>query len=342
MALRKKKNQQDDSEKLQELLKSWDIQLPEKDKKSDFPETSLNDFPQADFPEIKSENKFPQPETEIQADAVSLRKEPDTIQAKMTVPEIIQEKSKQQKPAVSLKKQSDTLETEQKFQKLFQEYRNQKSDKKSNVHEFHFGNPELDKKFKQEAIQYMHGTVRLYSQELFLILILLTGFGLSVMHGVFICFSVLAFATAGFLLWYASRWKLTFDGMTNRFSYQSLTCPEICFHASEIESFRIERGFRSPEEMIVLSVHGRKICIWLGFPQYMLTGRSGDYLGGCYGAHKFREYLEFYRALHGEFSYSYPQFQSVQKKADSSSKEELMQMLMQYQKQIEEKQKEKE
>ncbi|MBR1555818.1 MAG: hypothetical protein IJ644_10590 [Oscillospiraceae bacterium] len=338
MALRKKKNQQDDSEKLQELLKSWDIQLPEKEKKSDFPETSLNDFPQADFPEIKSENKFPQPETQIQADAVSLRKEPDTIQHEMTASEIIQEKTEQQKPAVSLKKQSDTLETEQKFQKLFQEYRNPKPDKTSGVHEFRFGNPELDKKFKQEAIQYMHGTVRLYSQELFIITALLVIFAFVVMHGIFICFSILALGAAAFLLWYASRWKLTFDGMTNRFSYESLTCPEICFHASEIESLRIEHGFRSPEEMIFLSVHGRKICIWLGFPQYILTGHQGDYLGGCYGAHKLREYLEFYRALHGEFSYS--QFQTVQKKSESSSKEELMQMLAKYQKQIDDKNKE--
>ena len=62
MALRKKKNQQDDSEKLQALLQSWDIALPEKEKKPDFPEISENDFPKADFAENQPEIKISEPE----------------------------------------------------------------------------------------------------------------------------------------------------------------------------------------------------------------------------------------------------------------------------------------
>ncbi|MBE6877056.1 MAG: hypothetical protein E7496_10150 [Ruminococcus sp.] len=336
MSLRKKKNQQDDSEKLQELLKSWDIQLPEKEKKSDFPETSLNDFPKADFPENKPENTFsePVPKTE---ESIQLEKIPVTteLEKEISEPEITEEKSVKQVSSVLLKKEVSNQETEQKFIKIFQNYREQEKDKKSAVHLLHIGTPELDKKFKQEAIQYMHGTVRLYSLELFMIITLLVIFGLSVMQGVFICFSILAFGTGAFLLWYASRWKLTFDGSTNRFSYQSLTCPEIHFHASEIESLQVKSNSRSPEEMLILSVDGKEIRIWMGFSQYLLTGHNGEYLGGCYQAHKLLEYLEFYQALHGNFSYS--GFQSVQKKTDSSSKEELMELLAKYQKQIDDK-----
>ena len=314
MALRKKNPQQDDSEKLQALLQSWDIPLPEKDKKSDFPETSLNDFPTADFPEMK---------TETLPSVTELRKETPE-------PEI---------RTVSLEKKAANAEAERKFRMIFQEYRQKKSEKKSGLSLLTIDNPELDRKFKQEAIQYMRGTVRLFSLELFFIIAILVIFGLSVMYQVFICFSILAFAAAAFLLWYASRWKLTFDGSTNRFSYQALNCPEVHFHISEIESLQIKSGFRSPAEQMILTVHGTKIRISMGFPQSWLTGRPGEYLGGCYHALKLREYLEFYQALHGKFpeaGFSY----SGRKKSDATSKEELMQMLAQYQKQIDDNRKE--
>ncbi len=315
MALRKKKNPQDDSETLQALLQSWDIPLPEKDKKSDFPETTVNDFPKADFPEFKSE---PEPEK------ISPEPEKTPLPEPVSVP--------------APKKELDS-ETERKFKAVFQEHSSpKKKQEKNTLHLLTVDNPDLDKKFKLEAIQYMHGTVRLYSLELFLLIAVLIIFGFSVMYDAFVCFSILAFAAAAFLLWYASRWKLTFDGSTNRFSYQSLTCPEIFFHASEIESFQLKSGLRSPEEQIILSVYGQEIRIGLGFPQYLLSGQQGDYLGGYYNSRKLREYLEFYQSLHGTFNYSGLHYKT--EKSESSSKEELLQMLAKYQKQIEENKKE--
>ncbi len=336
MALRKKKNPQNDSEKLQALLQSWDIQIPEKDKKSDFPETSLNDFPKADFPERKPE---------ILPSVTELRKEtpkPEVQTVSLEKKETRKETPKPEIKTVSLEKKELDTETEQKFRAIFQEHRQKKSEKKPGLSLLTIDNPELDRKFKQEAIQYMRGTVRLFSPELFFIIAILIIFGLSVMYQVFICFSILAFAAAAFLLWYAFRWKLTFDGSTNRFSYQALNCPEVHFHVSEIESLQIKSGFRSPAEQMILTVHGTKIRISMGFPQSWLTGRPGEYLGGCYHALKLREYLEFYQALHGRFPESGFSYSGRRKKSDasSSSREELMQMLAQYQKQIDDNRKE--
>ena len=317
MLFRKNKKQQEDSEKLQELLQAWEIQLPEKEKKSGFPETSLNDFPKADFPESESKlNSRPE------ASPVILKKETPE-QKKISVPENAG--------------QTD-FEKEQHFRAVFREYREKQTEKKD-LHTclMDIGDPELDKKFRREAIQYMHGTVRIYSPEFFILLTVLVLFGLSVMYQIFTCFSVLAFAAAAFLLWYASRWKLTFDGSTNRFSYQSLTCQEIYFHASEIESIRTENSFHIFQKILILSVHGQEIRVALGFPQNASAGNQEAYSGGYYQAHKLQEYLDFYQSLHGDFSYSPVQAVTVRKKSDTSSKEELMKLLAQYQKQIDEK-----
>lgn len=329
MALKKKKNQQDDSEKLQSLLQSWDIQLPEKEKKSDFPETSMSDFPTADFPEMKSE-AFPAV-TEFRKETP--KPEVQTVSLQKTV--LKKETPEPESKTVSLEKKAPDSETEQKFRAIFQEYHQKKTKKNPELSVLTIGNPELDRKFKQEAIQYMHGTVRLYSLEMFLMLGILVIFGLSVTFGIFICFSILAFAAAAFWLWYASRWKLTFDGSTNRFSYQALNCPEMHFHISEIESLQIKSGFRFPTEQMILFVHGIKICIPLGLPQ----GRNIPRLGGCYNGNKLREYLEFYQALHGKFPEAGFSYAGRNRKSDSA-KEELMQMLTQYQKQIDDNKKE--
>jgi len=184
----------------------------------------------------------------------------------------------------------------------------------------------------------MQGTVRMYSPELFVCIAVLIIFGLSVMYQVFVCFSVLAFAAAAFLLWYASRWELTFDGSTNRLSFRSLTCQEIHFHASEIESLQIKSGFPSLESQLILNVHGREIKIFLGISQSWLTGQQRDYFGGSYHSKKILQYFDFYQSLHGKFSTSGVIYKPSEKE-ESSPKEELMQMLAQYQKQIEEKNK---
>ena len=114
MALRKKKPPQDDSEKLQALLKSWDIQ---------FPETSEKDFPKSDFPEMKSEP--PKPE-------IRLEKEIKPVSPK---PEIKLEKEIKSAPPKPAKKID--------YERLFG-----KTEKKEPA-TLLTGNTELDKLFKR-------------------------------------------------------------------------------------------------------------------------------------------------------------------------------------------------
>ena len=324
MALRKKKNQQDDSEKLQELLKAWDIQLPEKEKKSDFPETSMHDFPKADFPEIKSETHLTAPENE------SLKPEIKSVPTaeKQTEPE----KNTPEPEPRNLKTEP---KTEIKLEKFFGEPRKKKPDAQNLL----AGNSDLDRMFKKQVIQYLHGTVRRSSAGDFILAVLMILFGIRMMHGIGAVLSVFCFLGAVLYVWYILSWKLTFNGETNRFSYSSLMHEEIQFHASEIQNMRTEKNFRSFwRDTIILTVHDEKIPVVLGFVR--IADQKKEYVGGYPNAGKFQEYLNFYQDLHGNFNYS--RFEYANKKTDSSSKEELMQMLAKYQKQIEEHKKEKE
>jgi len=311
MALRKKKvPQQDDSEKLQELLQSWNIQIPEKKEKADFPETSLNDFPKADFPQSVSLEKKLQEEIPFESDSVS-----PAEKSEETVPEIPEPVKPEINPeaffgkSVNKKKHSELPLT---------------------------GNADLDKLFKKQVIQYLHGTIRMTSALCFLPTIVLISWGISVMHGIGLILSVLCFFSAVLWSWYVISWKLTFNGETNRFSYTSLRHEEIQFHASEIESFKIEsRPERFWMQVICLGVHGQEIRINLGYSHLSKTGVS-EYVGGYHNADKLKEYLEIYQQLHGAFSYHKYLYKNNNSKS-SSSKEELMNLLAQYQEQINQK-----
>ncbi|MBR4318932.1 MAG: hypothetical protein IKI37_02960 [Oscillospiraceae bacterium] len=274
MALRKKKPQQDDSEKLQALLKSWDIQLPE---------TSEKNFPKADFPEPKP--------------AIKLEKE--TKPKKSIDLDALFGKSKKSEPA--------TLLT---------------------------GNADLDKMFKQQVIQYLHGTVRMITLTNLSIFLILIFWGVVCLHGITSILSIFCFLGATLWIWYLFSWKLTFNGETNRFSYRSLFHQEIHFHASEIQSCKTERKMSQMlTEVLYLEIYQQTICINLGYLRK--RNMKFEQLGGYHNSDKLKEYLDIYQELHGNFSYS--GFLPEEKSSDSSSKQELMEMLAQYQKQIDEK-----
>jgi len=304
MALRKKNPQQDDSEKLQALLKSWDIQ---------FPETSEKDFPKADFPEIKSDAPHP---------LVNLRKDSN--------PQINLEKELKLEPLnpeVKLEKESPPKKSVN-FEALFG------TSKKPEPATLLTGNADLDKMFKQQVIQCLHGTVRMITPTNLSIFLIPIFWGMVWMNGIKAILSIFCFLGAALWIWYTFSWKLTFDGETNRFSYSSLFHQEIHFHASEIQSCKIERKVtRMMMEILYLKIYNQTIIVNLGYMRK--KNMKFEKIGGYHNSDKLKEYLELYQELHGNFSYS--GFLPEEKASDSSSKQELMDMLAQYQKQIDEK-----
>lgn len=322
MALRKKKPQQDDSEKLQALLKSWDIQ---------FPETSEKDFPKTDFPEMKSDA----PKSQI-----NLKKE---IKPKINL---------QKNPEPEFKFEQETPPKKSvNFEALFGK------SKKAEPPTLLTGNADLDKMFKQQVIQYLHGTVKMITPANLSIFLILIFWGTAFMNGIKAILSIFLFLGAALWIWYMFSWKLTFNGETNRFSYSSLFHQEIHFHVSEIQSCKIERKItRLMTETLYLKIYNQTIIVNLGYMRK--KNMKFEKIGGYHNSDKLKEYLELYQELHGNFSYSgflpeekpsdsssqqefieaFTQFHKPKEKAsDSSSKQELMDMLAQYQKQIDEK-----
>jgi len=339
MALRRKRNQQQsDEEKLQELLQKWDIQLP--DKKSDFPETSLNDFPKADFPVSASKK----PETVIHQDEkkpeVKLQSFPD----------------KKSENNISAPEKSETVihQDEKKPEVKLNLFLDKKSGKKQETPANLLNqNPDLDKLFKQQAIQHLHGTVRMYSLESFFLILLIMVFGLTCMYDALEAVGIICFCVIFLMVWRMTRWELKFDGKTNRFSYKSLQQQEIQFHASQIQNVKVKRTALGFKKILILTVFGQEIRISLGVLHIYFSKREGyrqGFVGGFYNAHKLKEYLNFYQDLHGNFGYA--GFEDSDGKveinfrkrpaptAQSVSKQELMQMMKEYQEQIDKKNKE--
>lgn len=308
--MRKKKPQQTDTEKLQALLKSWDIQLPEK--KNDFPETSLDDFPKSDFPESPSKNP---PKPDPPAQKINLKKDipNEKINLKKDIPD--------EKPK---------LKKDIPINAFFDQHKKKPVTPESILNK----NPDLDKLFKKQIIQHLHGTIRKITPANLLLPVFLVFYGITAMNGIRAVISFLCFFGAFFYTWHIFRWKLTFNGETNRFSYCSLFREEIHFHASEIQSCKIEEhysraGFR---KAIILSVYHEKITIILGYLH------KQEYTGGYPNAEKLLEYLNFYQELNGQFSHSGRIAQTST--PDSSAKQELMDLLTKYQNQIDQKNKE--
>ena len=297
--MRKKYQQQSEEEKLQELLKKWDIQLPNKEEKTEFPETSLTDFPKADFPESESKSE---------------------IQSEPVPPEPAEKKIKPEKKPESEIKLTAFLE--------------KKTEKKESPEKMLSANPDLDKRFKQEVIQYMCGSVRMYSLESFIVILLLIVIGLTCMYDAFTAITVICFCMIFLIIWYMTRWELKFDGSTNRLSYRSLFHEEIQFHASQIQNVRMTGNFRPK---LILTVYGQEIKISMGTMHVYVSkeGYRQEITGGYYNARKLKEYLDFYQDLHGPFRYA--EFANPVQKSGSSSKEELLQMMAEYQKKIDDK-----
>ncbi len=322
MALRKKKQQQSDDEKVQELLKSWNIQ---------FPETSAKDFPSADFP--VSEKKTPNPEK-----VNLIKSEPPVIPPD------------QKATAQSFREQMP----EPKKVNLIKSEKSAVIPKKKTAPNQKPSAQDLDRLFKKQAIQYMHGTVRMYSLEAAVLLLLITLPGFLAIFYQLEFITVLCCAAIFFIIWYMTRWKLTFEGSTNWLTYETLFHEEIQFHASQIQSVqsvKIAGGFA---QKLILTVYGEQIKISLGTMHIHVSknGYTQELVGGYYNVGKLKEYLNFYQDLHGKFSYQ--QFQDADRKfaftqsdavrtlmnhekkpvKNASAKEELFKMLSDYQDQI--------
>lgn len=304
--MRKKKSQQDDSEKLQALLQSWNIS---------FPETSLNDFPKANFPETAfspSETKEEIPEPVPPTESENSHSEPEE-----KIPEPVPS-------AESLR--LEPLHSDLTAAPMSNPSRHQDFD--------------LNQLFKTQIIQSLHGTVRMISFDYFVFALVLCLYGIYSMHGIKAIISVFCFLAAFLWIWYMFSWKLTFNGETNRFSFCSLFREEITFHASEIENLTIEEHYfrRSMKEVLMMTVHSRKIIIVLGYPDVKTSPKK--YFGGYPNAQKLLSYLNYYQELHGDFRYShlrkyaYVHAEQPNSEKNSSSKEELMELLSKYQQQI--------